>query len=76
MNTLDNATTVDVRLRPTEFQLAASTIELIQVVEPGLSVDDALDTIFLTGLRTITAEVQAAIDKANRPGDTHASAKT
>lgn len=75
MNTSESATTFDVRLRPREFELTAQTIELIQVVEPGFSVDDAIDTIFLTGLRTITAEVQSAIDKANRPGDTHASSQ-
>lgn len=73
MNSLANATTFDIRLRPAEFELAAKTIELIQVVEPALSVDDALDAIFITGLRTITAEVQSAIDKADRPGGPHGS---
>lgn len=69
---IQNATPVEISLKPAEFELAAKTIELIQVVAPHLSVDDALDAIFLTGLRTITAEVQTAIDKANRPGDVNA----
>lgn len=72
---IENATTFDIRLRPTEFELAAKTIELLQVVEPGFSVDDALDAIFLTGLRTITDKVQTAIDKAERPGDDNARSK-
>lgn len=60
-------TVIDVRLDERQFELAGATIELITRIAPHFSVEDALDAIFITGLRTIASSAQEAIDKAKEP---------